>query len=457
MAEQLTDEEGCSTNEPHGPGFGDRGTFIDLFAGCGGFSLGLMNAGWKGVFAIEKNPLAFETLKHNLVEPGSRLKFDWPEWLPKEPHEIGAFITGYRKQLKALQNQVDLIVGGPPCQGFSFAGKRRHDDERNELFLRYIRVVTLVRPKYLLLENVTGIQVAHGKKERALQPRRGRPPKAFSEKIRSALERVGYEVHSKVLRASAYGVAQHRPRFIILGVRRDQLSENQVDPFHVLAGLREHFLLRKGFPTDRPITASEAISDLTVIRNGKQPSTDTRGFSEIAYKGPVTEYQGLLNGPGVRPNSLRLPNHRPDTVKRFSEILETCRKGVVLSMKDRERLGLKKHHTVVLHHNEPSHTLTTLPDDLLHYEEPRILTVRECARLQSFPDWFEFRGKYTTGGAKRKQEAPRYTQVGNAVPPILAECLGELLLEVQQQLATCTPERARQKPAPASYAELRLL
>ncbi|WP_349264016.1 DNA cytosine methyltransferase [Longimicrobium sp.] len=415
-------------------------TFIDLFAGCGGFSLGLMNAGWKGLFAIEKSPLAFETLKHNLVLAEERGRFDWPQWLPTEPHEIGSFVKRYRKQLKTLQGEVDLVVGGPPCQGFSFAGQRRGGDERNELFMRYIAVVSLIQPKYLLLENVAGIQVAHGKKERADNPRRGRPRKPFSEKIRSALERQGYEVRSAVLRASQFGVAQHRPRFIIVGVRRDLLARPEAfDPFEMLAGIRGAFLERKGIPTDRPISAGEALSDLMVDLNGKRVSTETPGFCEIDYKGPLTPYQKLLNGGGIQPNSLRLANHRPDTIERFKEILETCRKGVGLSVTDRERLGLKKHHTVVLDQDEPSHTLTTLPDDLLHYMEPRILTVREYARLQSFPDWFEFRGKYTTGGKARKQEAPRYTQVGNAVPPLLAECLGELIEQIDNQRVGADP------------------
>lgn len=99
-----------------------------------------------------------------------------------------------------------------------------------------------------------------------------------------------------------------------------------------------------------------------------------------------------------------------------------------------ERFGLKKHCVVPLDADRPSHTLTTLPDDFLHYSEPRILTVREYARLQSFPDWYEFRGKYATGGDQRLSECPRYTQAGNAVPPFLAEFVGLLLMDLNRQL-----------------------
>ena len=130
---------------------------------------------------------------------------------------------------------------------------------------------------------------------------------------------------------------------------------------------------------------------------------------------------------GAPPNSLRLVNHREETRRRFSTILETCRRGIQLSRQDRERLGISKQCIVPLDGDKPSHTLTTLPDDLLHYSEPRILTVREYARLQSFPDWYEFKGKYSTGGDKRIKECPRYTQVGNAVPPFLGEAIGKVL------------------------------
>src|SRR5258706_540076 len=98
--------------------------------------------------------------------------------------------------------------------------------------------------------------------------------------------------------------------------------------------------------------------------------------------------------------------------------------AVELSKLDRERLGLSKHRTFPMAPDKLAPTVTTLPDDVLHYSEPRILTVRESARLQSFPDWFKFRGKYTTGGDRRKKECPRYTQVGNAVPPLLAQAIG---------------------------------
>jgi DNA (cytosine-5)-methyltransferase 1 len=181
---------------------------------------------------------------------------------------------------------------------------------------------------------------------------------------------------------------------------------------------------------------------------------DSVGFKQIAYSAPRTVYQRLLHGSlnGTAPNSLRLAKHRDEIRERFAEILKTCRRGVQLSKKDRERLGISKHCTVPLDPSKPSHTLTTLPDDILHYSEPRILNVREYARLQSFPDWFEFKGKYTTGGDRRVRECPRYTQVGNAVPPFLAECLGKLLKRLKRELV-CPTGKYGNKPSQSRSRE----
>ena len=106
-------------------------TVIDLFSGCGGIALGLWKSGWRGLFAVEKNPFAFATLKHNLIE--KKQHFDWPAWLPVAPHDINELLSTYIEELRALQGTVDLVAGGPPCQGFSMAGKRIESDERNSL------------------------------------------------------------------------------------------------------------------------------------------------------------------------------------------------------------------------------------------------------------------------------------------------------------------------------------
>ena len=134
-------------------------------------------------------------------------------------------------------------------------------------------------------------------------------------------------------------------------------------------------------------------------------------------------------------DSMRLANHTEAVKARFALILKQCRRGVNLSEADRDRFGISKHRTLPMDPDQPAPTLTTLPDDVLHYSEPRILTVREYARLQSFPDWYEFKGKYTTGGDRRKKDCPRYTQVGNAVPPLLASGIGHALMTIMDQFS----------------------
>ena len=158
-------------------------------------------------------------------------------------------------------------------------------------------------------------------------------------------------------------------------------------------------------------------------------SSDTDGFFQIRYKSRkcLSSYQRLMRS-GVEddfePNSLRLPNHRPETIEKFQLILDECPRGKIVPKDFRKKHGMRKQCVTPLHPNRMAHTITTLPDDMIHYNEPRVLTVRENARLQSFPDWFEFHGKYTTGGKNRCKEVPRYTQVGNAVPPLMAEAIG---------------------------------
>jgi len=125
------------------------------------------------------------------------------------------------------------------------------------------------------------------------------------------------------------------------------------------------------------------------------------------------------------------------------KIIKECTPGVRMNEENRAKFGLKKHRIYPMSAWEPAPTITTLPDDVLHYSEPRILTVRESARLQSFPDWFRFRGKFTTGGAMRTKECPRYTQVGNAVPPLLAEAVGLAVVATLAEAADAVERRER--------------
>jgi len=426
--------EGSAPSSPVAPP-----TFIDLFSGCGGLSLGLMKAGWKGLFAIERDTHAFKTLSTNLIE-GTRFRYDWPEWLPKSANSIHRVKSRFREQLAALRGKVTLIAGGPPCQGFSLAGRRSKTDPRNVLFRHYMDIVELIKPPLILLENVRGITVEFGKKkaEKRRKKRRGRPPIPFSDKIRNKLDKLGYAVHPKLLRAADFGVPQFRPRFFLVAILKTSLPATQTafDPYAKLHDLRLEFLKERKLPLGRAVKVREAIGDLRINGQRLIPSDDSEGFMQISRVRPTTTYQRLLNESlNDLPNSMRLARHTPKVAERFEQILKTCRRGVQVNVADRERLGIKKMCTVPLDGERPSHTLTTLPDDLIHYSEPRILTAREYARLQSFPDWFAFKGKYNTGGELRKKQCPRYTQIGNAVPPFLSEVLGTLLKVVHTDLS----------------------
>lgn len=391
-------------------------TYIDLFAGCGGISLGLYNAGWHGLFAIEKDQMAFGTLQHNLILKKDH--FDWPEWLPQTEHDIKEVMKNYRKELEVLRGEVDLVVGGPPCQGFSMAGKRNEGDKRNKMIDAYVEFIKIVHPKMLFFENVKGFTIGFKKEEDS----RG---VAYSNYVTKALEKLGYNVTAKILDFSEYGVPQRRKRFILVGLLEGDAKEF----FQNLERDSKGFLLNKGLRQKCPIKS--AISDLHQ-NNGMIDSPDSKNFKAGIYSRSRSNYQKLMkseNLPKV-PDSHRFTNHGDDTVRLFKLLLKKADRNRRIDGDERKEFGLKKRGLTVLGENDPSPTLTTHPDDYLHYQEPRILTVREYARIQSFPDWFEVTGKYTTGGERRVKEAPRYTQLGNAVPPLFGEQAGLALKKV---------------------------
>lgn len=391
-------------------------TFIDAFAGCGGLSLGLMQAGWTGRFAIERDKFAFATLKANLLAEGVRYNYVWPDWLPKEPIGIVEFLSTYRDQLEKISGSVDVLVGGPPCQGFSSAGRRQHDDPRNQLFASYLNLVDVLKPKVVLIENVRGF---------TLDFDAGDEIKNFSQTLKARLSDA-YTVHERLLDLSTFGVPQARTRYFVLAFRSEL---NLPNPFIHLHDSLPSYL--RALRLTVPVSSAAAISDLETGRNGTQPSRESKGFEEICYAGPLTHYQRLMNAGCETPTDLRLARHAEKIAGRFKEIIDLShaegRLNISIGAEMRARFGLKKMALRVLDPDRPSPTITSMPDDLLHYSEPRTLTVRENARLQSFPDWYSFQGRYTTGGHRRKQEVPRFTQVANAVPPLVARAIGETL------------------------------
>lgn len=409
-------------------------TFIDLFAGCGGLSLGLVKSGWNGLFAIEKSESAFSTFEKNLINNDKGF-FSWPTWLPQKAQTCEDLLKDYSVQVSQLRGQVDLIVGGPPCQGFSTAGKRNPADPRNKMSEQYLAVVGLVMPKYIVIENVAGFNIGFSGAEGDALLVDGNKQKSYAAYIAHRLTELGYSVSAGLLNCADFGVPQNRKRFFLICERRDEKLRFQ-NLFSEFLKTRTSFLTKKNLPVSRCVSSHDALYDLETHGKILVNSTDSpvKGFQELNYctKRKLPAYLKLMRGDcdKLKPNSLRLAKHKEKTVKHFRKIREVCRPGVSISLDEMRRVGTKKHTITVLKKSLPSPTVTTLPDDILHYSEDRILTVRENARLQSFPDWFEFLGPYTTGGARRKMQCPRYTQVGNAVPPLVSEAIGLFLKNI---------------------------
>lgn len=394
-------------------------SYIDLFSGCGGLSLGLHNAGWKGIFAVEKSEDAFETLKFNLIN--SKSHFNWPSWLPVGNYDINTVLKNYKENLALLNGTVDLVAGGPPCQGFSMAGRRNESDKRNELIKSYIKFIKLVKPKLIFFENVRGFTMEFKKnKEKG---------KKYSSYVTGALNRAGYQVEGRLINFGEYGVPQKRTRFILVGVRKDIAGKDREKAksfFRMLTSKKELFLQEKGISCDTNL--EDAISDL-LKSNGTDKIENGKNFDFGKYGSAMTSFQKIMRASIDKdfPDSHRFPNHKPEIIKKFAFIQDFCRKNKDIDALTRQKFNIKKHTIIPLDKNQKAPTITTLPDDYIHYSEPRILTVREYARIQTFPDDYYFQGKYTTGGKRRVLEVPRYTQIGNAIPPLFAEQSGHIL------------------------------
>ena len=382
-------------------------TYIDLFAGCGGLSVGLHNAGWKGLFAVEKNSDAFNTLKVNLID--SREHFQWPAWLEQRAWDINELISEHKSELIKLRGSIQLVTGGPPCQGFSTAGRRDGADSRNQLVHSYLEFVDLVRPQAVLLENVRGFTMRF---KDDCEP--------YSKQVSDQLKKLGYnDVEGRMVDTAEYGLPQSRKRFFAIATRHGKA----LPVFNSFIRDSSRFLRSKNLPMNS--CSRSAISDLE-HKHGSEQSMESKKF-QVGKKGVASTAMQRYLRSGFRtaiPDSHRFVNHTDRCTNSFKVILKDSPRNKSISQEVRDQLGITKRNMTPLDPRKPSPTITTIPDDIIHYSEPRVMTPRECARLQTFQDWFVFTGPYTTGGKRRRYEAPRYTQIGNAVPPLLAEQLG---------------------------------
>lgn len=415
---------------------------VDLFAGCGGLTLGLHQAGHHLLFAIEKDPMAFETFEANFLAGDAKYPIGdfWPTWLERRAHDIQELLvdSAMKQRIAALHGSVDLICGGPPCQGFSVGGIRDGKDSRNQLPHRYLEFVELVRPPFVLLENVEGMA-------RKFVSKPGHVEMAFVEWVRSHLSDIGYNAHFEIIDASDFGVPQLRRRVFLFGVDQsicDETGATARDFFACLGAVRAPLRRHLGIPLNRQVTVRDAIDDLDGEKRVICP--DSPKFLAGTYKSPKSAYAKLMRA-GL-PNSVIPDSHRfSEHTSRILAFYQKVHDDKVFGRLPKSYLvaaGTKKDKKVLIDPELPASTITTHPDEFIHFRHPRNITVREMARIQSFPDNFAFRGRYTINGPRRRYDVARCSQVGNAVAPLVAQAIGWALHEFQRRLEASRQSRA---------------
>lgn len=404
-------------------------TSIELFAGCGGLALGMHRAGWNGLFAVERDPMAFETLDVNLVDEKApyRAFNRWPNWMPRKSTDLVALLADdeFCDHLRGLQGSVDLIAGGPPCQGFSVGGKRDGEDERNSLVYRMLDFVELVQPRAVLIENVEGMA-------RRFVSKPGTAGTSVAEDAIAKLEDLGYIASYHLINSADFGVPQARKRVAIIGVMAAGMSRQALHDLTAVAIERAAKAVRveHGLPAEGNITVKDAIDDLAGARVVTSP--DSPRFKSGVYGVAKSAYAKLMREgvmEGAIPDSHRMSVHG-ESVRTLYELAHRTQAPGRLSKEFLLKNGTKKDKKVLLDSAALVATITTHPDEYIHYKHARNITVREMARLQSFPDRFTFHGRYTINGPRRRFDVARCSQVGNAVPPLMGEGLGRAVIEV---------------------------
>lgn len=387
-----------------------RPTAVDLFSGAGGLSLGLLNAGWDVRGCADTSVACAAT---------HRLNF------PRIPIHVGDVSRLSADNLLGMARldpgALDLLAGGPPCQGFSILGQRERGDPRNDLFLDFMRLAAALRPKVILIENVPGLATLEGG--------------AVLRGISKAFDAAGYNAECAELVAAQYGVPQLRWRMVFIGWRRD-LGRNGgfPPPTHGLAGIGDLVPNRTlaAFLADGFLSTQEAISDLPVVDAGQKA---------YRYRTPPScDYQKAMR----TCSGAEVDNHY---APKMSEInlarIRALAPGQDWRDLPRELLppgmlrALRKDHTRrfrrMTWEGVPRSIITRFRDpksgEYTHPEQHRTISIREAARIQSFPDWFRFEGSRTD----------QYDQVGNAVPPLLARAIG---MEIMRLLRSRRPRVA---------------
>jgi len=343
---------------------------IDLFAGVGGLSLGFENAGFEIMFANEYDSSIAESYVYNhhstemLVDDITKIDFE--------------------KVFNRFVGKIDVVVGGPPCQGFSQKGKRKTiNDERNFLFKYYIKVVEKVRPKYFIMENVPNLLTAeHG---------------YFKKEINDIFKKIGYQLNMGVLNAADYGIPQNRRRAVIIGKFESPAPHLP-------------------YPSQDKVSIWDAISDLAYLNSG-----DGREKQKYIIP-PQSEYQRKLRVDNKILYNHVATNHSALVLERLALIPPNAGKEAL--PKEHLTKSIYSGTWTRMDKDKTSATITTRFDTpssgkFTHPYLNRAITVREAARIQSFPDSFHFIG---TKGSQMKQ-------VGNAVPPLLSKAIANVIMD----------------------------
>lgn len=374
---------------------------IDLFSGCGGFSLGFMRTGFISKLAVEIDLWATETYKKNHPD-AVVVNDDICAVNPLDHFSVG---------------DIDGIIGGPPCQGFSLSGNRDSKDPRNSLFMEFVRFVKTLQPKFFVMENVTGIL--------SMRTRDKRLVKAI---IQDEFENAGYSLCITILNAAEFGVPQSRQRVFFFGVRKEL-------PFSP-----PDLIPRATHGVNNQLSLWDAISDLPQINSGQ-------GHDIQEYKvEPQNEYQvAMRTGSGKIFNHVAM-RHTPRLVERFKQITYgQSVKDVTSEHGQRKRGDVASISGIVYSQNNmrpypdrPCPTVAaSFQSNFIHPYLNRNFTAREGARIQSFPDTYIFMGKRTT--MSWEKHLSQYQQIGNAVPPLLAQAIGASIQKYFANIDTIVP------------------
>jgi len=424
---------------------------IDLFSGAGGFSEGIIQAGFHIIYSSDINKSAQETYMNRHKQlgliHGENTFFRRGDIKDIKSSQIIDDIKSLQIYEHIKGKEIDVIFGGPPCQGFSRAGRRNKDDPRNMLFKEYLRVINDLQPRYVVMENVSGFMDTKLDNYIGIKNTKYADNELIPKILLKEFNEIGYQtLDPQILDASDFGVPQRRKRAIFIAYKNGEKVPNYPTPL-----------------SDEKVTVGEAISDLTETAHYVSYST----YQKESKNGRTTDINGMKIKSDIVKNNEK-SNHSLAVIERFSifkngesgkNLFDRIKKegldikeypnllkevGKDLNNRELETLidnfksgnidtdtfkvvFTKKMNRYRLDSHNIAPTIVTMPDDYISAYENRIPTVREMARLQSFDDSFEFLGKRTTGGLRRRVEVPQYSQVGNAVPPLLAKAIAEEL------------------------------